>query len=152
MVREIPNYPTPPLEQIDEQAAAEVARATKRAEAERAAYLAAPRVAPVNAASVNVGTAAPKVLCGDGSSTRPGAPEAPGRSAPPPKPTPTMSAEITVRKPSASVKEAPTSAKTQAAAHARKEAPRHAKAEDPQERKSAALSLPGAKPKGASGG
>ncbi len=136
MVTEIPNYPTPPLEEIDEQAAAAVARATKRAEDERAraACLAAPRVAPVNAAT--------KVLCGDGSSTRPGGPEVPGRSAPPPKPTPTMPAEVTARKPSASVKEALTSAKTQAPAHARKEAPRSAKTEAPQERKSAAHSLP----------
>ena len=150
MVREIPDYPTPPLEQIDEQAAAAVARATKRAEAERTAYLAAPRVAPVNAATVNVRTAAPKVLCGDGSSTRPGGPELPGRGAPPPKPTPTMPAEVTARKPSASVKEAPTSAKTQAPAHARKEAPRRsrqkaprsAKTEAPKERKNAAHSRP----------
>ena len=96
MVREIPNYPDPPLEQIDEEAAVAFARATKRAEAERAAYRAAPRVAPVNAAAVNVGTAAPKVLCGDGSPTRPGGPEVSGRSAAPPKPAET---EAATRKP-----------------------------------------------------
>ena len=121
MVREIPDYPTPPLEQIDEEAAVAVARATKRAAAERAAYRAAPRVAPAN-----VGTAAPGC---------PGGPELPGRSAPPPKPTPTTPAEVTARKPSASVKEALTSAKTQAPAHARKEAPRSSKIEAPQGRK-----------------
>ena len=158
MVREIPDYPTPPLEQIDEEAAVAVARATKRAAAERAAYLAAPPVAPVNVAIVNAGsvnagsvnaaTAAPKVLCGDGSSTRPGGPELPRRSAPPPKPTPTRPAEVTARKPSASVKQALTSAKTQAPAHARKEAPRSSKIEAPKERKNAAHSLPWAQPKG----
>jgi hypothetical protein len=137
MVTEIPDYPTPPLDEIDEQAAAAVARATKCAEAERAraAYLPAPRVAPVHAPTVNVGIAAPKVLSGDGSSTRPGGPEVPGRSAPPPKPAPTMPAEVTARKPSASVKEALTSAKTQAPANARKEAPRKSKTEAPKEAK-----------------
>ncbi len=143
MVREIPDYPTPPLEQIDEQAAVAVARAAKRVEAERAAYLAAPRVAPVNVAIVNAGsanaaTAAPKVLCGDGSSTRPGGPELPGRSAPPPKLAPTRPAEVTARKPSASVKEALTSAKTQAPAHARKEAPRSAREVAPRRSKTEA--------------
>ena len=117
MVTELPDYPTPPLEQIDEDAAAAVARATKRAAAERAAYLAAPRVAAVNATA--------KVLC---------------------------DAEVTARKPSASVKEARTSAKTQAPANARKEAPRSSKTEAPQERKSPLHSLPQAKPKGASAG
>ncbi len=112
MVTEIPDYPTPPLEQIDEEAAAE-----------RAAYLAAPRVAPVNAAAVNVGTAAPEVLCGDGSQTRPGGPEVPGRSAAPPKPAET---EAATRKPPVGVKAIPASTKT-AAAVARAAVPKERK-------------------------
>jgi hypothetical protein len=102
MVTEIPNYPTPPLEQIDEAEAIVKARAEKRAEAERAQYHASQRQAK------------PAESCGDGSSTRPGGPEVPGRSAAPPKPTPTLPAEVTARKPSASVKQPPTSAKTEA--------------------------------------
>jgi len=45
MVTEIPNYPTPPLEQIDEAEAIVKARAEKRAEAERAQYHASQRQA-----------------------------------------------------------------------------------------------------------
>ncbi len=123
MVREIPNYPDPPLEQIDEEAAVAFARATKRAAAERAAYRAAPRVAPVNAAAVNAGTAAPKVLCGDGSPTRPGGPEVSGRSAAPPKPAET---EAATRKPPVGVKAIPASTKT-AAAVARAAVPKERK-------------------------
>jgi hypothetical protein len=52
MVREIPNYPTPPLEQIDEEAAIVKARAEKRAQAERAR---AEYMADVNAATVKAG-------------------------------------------------------------------------------------------------
>ena len=155
MVREIPNYPTPPLEQIDEEAAIAKARAEKRADAERAraeymADVAATRAkatvqagrvsispvnaAPVNAASmnapsvnVNVGTAAPGC---------PSGPEVSGRSAAPP--TPTKTPEVPARKPSASVKEAPRSAKTQAPTVARKQAPMSTTNVAPKERKNAA--------------
>ncbi len=137
MVTEIPDYPTPPLDEIDEQAAAAVARATKCAEAERAraeymadvaATVKAGRVSvsPVNAASMHVGTAAPGCL---------GGPEVSGRSAVPPKPKPSTPAEAASRKPSVSVKEARTSANTQAPTAARKEAPRSSKTESPQRRK-----------------
>ena len=159
MVTEIPNYPNPPLEQIDEVAAIAKARAEKRADAERAraeymADVAATRakatvqagrvsVSPVNAAPVSAGTAAPKVLgghisCGDGSSTRQSGPAVSGRSAVPPQPMSTTPAEATSRKPSASVKEAPRSAKTQAPTVARKQAPTSTTNVAPKERKNAA--------------
>jgi hypothetical protein len=147
MVREIPNYATPPLEQIDEQAAIAKARAEKRAEAERAraeymADLAATvkagrvSVSPVNGKTVNVGTAAPVTVrvgtanVGTAAPGCPGGPEVSGRSAAPQKPTPTTPAEATSRKPSASVKQTPMSAKTQAPTAARKEAPRITKTEE----------------------
>jgi hypothetical protein len=174
MVREIPDYATPPLEQIDEQAAIVKARAEKRAEAERAEYLAevnaatvkAGRVSvnPVNVKTANVGTAAPVTArvgtanVGTAAPGCPGGPEVPGRSAVQPKPMSTKTPEVPSRKPSASVKEVPRSAKTQAPTVARKEAPRSAKTEDqatagtaaatgarpeaPKERKNAARSLP----------
>jgi hypothetical protein len=141
MVREIPNYPNPPLEQIDEEAAIAKARAEKRADAERARaeYMAdvhaSRTVATVNAGRVdvgkvnvgpaNVGKAAPGTAhVGTDAFVRPGGPEVPGRSAAPQKPTSTTPAEVTPRKPSAGVKEVRTSAKTQAPTSARKEAPR----------------------------
>ena len=138
MVREIPNYATPPLEQIDQEAAIVKARAEKRAEAERAraeymADLAATvkdgRVSesPVHVKTVNVSTAAAHV--GTDAFVRPGGPEVPGRSTAPQKQVPTTPAEATARKPSVSVKQAPISAKTQAPATARKEAPRSVKTE-----------------------
>ena len=140
MITEIPNYPAPPLEQIDEQAAIAKSRAESRAEVERAraeymadvaATVKAGRVtvSPVNVATVNVGTAAPGC---------PSGPELPGRSAPPQKPTSTTLAEATSRKPSVSVKQPPMNAKTQAPTAARKEAPRSVKTEAPKERKNAA--------------
>ena len=145
MVREIPDYPTPPLEQVDEQYAKELRLKEERAESARAReeFLAqhqptqnkanpATSTAPTNASPAsaatpnvsptNVGTAAPGC---------PGGPEVSGRSAAPQKPTPTTPAEATSRKPSASVKQTPMSAKTQAPTAARKEAPRSVKTEDP---------------------
>jgi hypothetical protein len=146
MVREIPNYPNPPLEQIDEQAAIVKARAEKRAELERtraemlAQAHAKPAVATVTAGRVdvgkvnvgpaNVGKAAPGTAhVGTDAFVRPGGPEVPGRSAAPPKPMSTKTPEVTTRKPSASVKAARPSAKTQAPTAARKEAPRDLKIE-----------------------
>jgi hypothetical protein len=147
MVREIPDYATPPLEQIDEQAAIAKARAESRAEVERAraeymADLAATvkagrvSVAPVNVKTVNVGTAVPVTArvgtanVGTAAPGCPGGPEVSGRGAAPQKPTPTTPAEATSRKPSESVKQTPMSAKTQAPTTARKEAPRITKTEE----------------------
>jgi len=146
MVREIPNYAIPPLEQIDEQAAIAKARAEKRAETERAraeymADLAAtvkagrvsvsPVNAPVNAKTVNVSTAAPATShVATDAFVRPSpGTEVPGRSTAPQKPKPTTPAEVTARKPSVSVKPPRTSAKTQAPTLARKEAPGKVKIE-----------------------
>ena len=113
MVREIPDYPTPPLEQVDEQYAKELRLKEQRAETARAReemlaqYQASKNKAnPATAASAatpnvsptNVGTAAPGC---------PGGPEVPGRSAAPPKPVQAKPAEATTRKPPLSVKEAP---------------------------------------------
>jgi hypothetical protein len=158
MVREIPNYANPPLEQIDEEAAIAKARAEKRAQAERAraeymadvhasrakATVAAGRV---SASPANERTAAPTATrvgtgafvrpspgttrVGTDAPVRPGGPEVPGRSAAPQEPKPTTPAEATSRKPSVGVKPAPMSAKTQAATTARKQAPRSVKKEDP---------------------
>jgi hypothetical protein len=138
MVREIPNYPTPPLEQIDEEAAIVKARAEKRAQAERAraeymadvATAATVKAGRVTVAPVNAGTAASGAAhVGTDAFVRPSGPEVPGRSAAPQRPTPTTTAEATSRKPSVSVKQTPTSAKTQAPTSARKEAPRIATTE-----------------------
>ena len=139
MVTEIPNYPTPPLEEVDEQYAAELRRHQARAAAPRVtredlladyfggadkipAHLRKPTPAqPESAATPNispthVGTAAPGC---------PGGPELPGRSAAPPKPATPV--EAATRKPPLSVKESPASARTQAPAVARKEAPKERK-------------------------
>jgi hypothetical protein len=160
MVREIPNYATPPLEQIDEQAASAKSRAEKRAEAERAraeymadvaanaATVKAGRVsvAPVNGKTVNVSTATPVTArvgtanVGTAAPGCPGGPEVPGRSAAPQKPMPTTPAAVTARKPSVGVKPTRTSAKTQAPTAARKEAPRSVKTEDPASAAKAAAS------------
>jgi hypothetical protein len=148
MVTEIPNYPNPPLEQIDEEAAIAKARAEKRAETDRAR---AEYMADVNAATVKAGrvsvspanerTAAPTptrvgtdafvrplnastARVGTAAPGCPSGPEVPGRSAVPQKPSSTTTPEVPVRKPSAGVKEPPRSAKTQAPTSARKEAPR----------------------------
>ena len=129
MVTEVPDYPTPPLEQVDEQYAAELDCQEKRAAAARAPkvdplveyfggadkippHLRRPTppatqttgTAPTNASvpPANVGTAAPGC---------PGGPEVPGRSAAPPKPA---QAEPATRKPPVSVKESPTGARTEA--------------------------------------
>ncbi len=135
MVTEIPNYPNPPLEQIDEEAAIAKARAEKRAEVERARaeYFAEVNAATVKAGRVSVApvkTAVPTPThVATDAFVRPGGPEVPGRSAAPQKPEPTTPAEAPSRKPSASVKQAPTSAKTQAPTAAKKEAPRNTKTE-----------------------
>src|SRR5580698_6411134 len=92
MVREIPNYPNPPLEQIDEEAAIAKARAEKRADAERAraeymadvhasrtvATVTAGRVdvAPANVGPVNVATTASRTAhVGTAAPGCPGGPE-----------------------------------------------------------------------------
>jgi hypothetical protein len=111
MVTEIPNYPTPPLEQVDEQYAKELRLKEQRAETIRvreemlAQYHASQNKAnPATAVSAatpdgsptNVGTAAP---------VRPGGPEVLGRSAAPQKPA--TPPEAATRKPPLGVKEAP---------------------------------------------
>ena len=129
MVTKIPDYPTPPIEQVDEQAAAEASRrpihrpTPEEVARNRAARLAeyyagasqesAPaqskNVAPANAAStaapVHVGTAA--LGC-------PAGPVVSGRSVAPTGPATTQPAEATTRKPPRSVKEAPASTSAQA--------------------------------------
>src|SRR5450631_148444 len=115
MVTEIPDYPTPPLEQVDEQYAAELRRQEKRAESARSpkedplveyfggadkipAHLRRPTPPPASPAngscwddSCGDGSQTRPVSdsCGNGSLTRPGGPEVPGRSAPLPKPAST---------------------------------------------------------------
>jgi hypothetical protein len=91
MVKEIPDYSTPPLEQVDEQYAKELRRREEREEIKRV-YAAA--AAEHQAASAK---AAPVHSCGDGSSTRPGGPEVPGRSALPPKPDQAKPTEAALR-------------------------------------------------------
>ena len=102
MVREIPDYPTPPLEQVDEQYAKELRLKEQRAETARAReeMLAQYQSTQNKAkpATPHVGTDAP---------VRPGGPEVPGRSAAPPKPVQAEAPEATTRKPPLSVKEAP---------------------------------------------
>jgi hypothetical protein len=154
MVREIPNYPNSPLEQIDEQAAIVKARAEKRAEAERAraeymadlaANAATVKAGRVSVAPMNGGIAAPgeahvgtdafvrpspgTAHVGTAAPGCPSGPEVPGRSAAPQGPKPTTPAEAASRKPSVSVKQPPMSAKTQAPTAARKETPRNTKTE-----------------------
>jgi hypothetical protein len=115
MVKEIPDYPTPPLEQVDEQYAKELRLKEQRAETARAReemlaqYQATQNKAkPANASPDNAAPAsAAAESCGDGSQTRPGGPEVPGRSAAPPKPVQAKPAEATTRKPPLSVKKAP---------------------------------------------
>jgi hypothetical protein len=128
MVKEIPDYATPPLEQVDEQYAKELRRREEQEEiqriygdqlaASRAASAKATPTTPAKAATTTSANLAPATAaspaalparsCGDGSSTRPGGPEVPGRSAPPQKPAPSKTTEAPTRKPPASVKaEAP---------------------------------------------
>ena len=106
MVKEVPDYPIPPLEQVDEGYAAELRRREERKEFNRTRTSPQPAAAPPEPAPL------PARSCGDGSSARSGGPEVPGRSAPPPKPDQTQSAPP--RKPPLSVKESPASAKTKA--------------------------------------
>ncbi len=127
MVTEIPDYPTPPLEQVDEQYAKELRLKEERAETTRAreemlaqyqatqnkAKPATPTATPANAAAASAATGS----CGDGALTRPSGPEVPGRSAAPPKPVQAEAAETTTRKPPLGVKEAPKERKN--AAHSR---------------------------------
>ncbi len=130
MIKEVPEYATPPLEQVDEGYAAELRRREQREKiqrvygdqlaASRAASVKAAPATPANAATTTPANAAPAIAaapasvparsCGDGSLTRPGGPEVPGRSAPPPKPDQTKPAEAARRKPPVSVREYPTSA------------------------------------------
>ncbi len=127
MVREIPDYPTPPLEQVDEQYANELHRQQECAESARAReemlaqYQASQNKAKPAESCEDESCADDS--CGDGSLTRPGGPEVPGRSAVPPKP---VQAEAAIRKPAVSVKEVPTNTKT-AAATSRAAAPKERK-------------------------
>ena len=152
MVTEVPDYPTPPLEQVDEQYANELQRHEQRAKSARtredymaeyhvqqkqaasqnpSAAVAAPAPTPVAADAFvrppNTGTPTPVSPTNVGTAAPgcPGGPEVPGRSAPPPKPQ-AAAAEATTRKPPVSVKEVPASTKTQAAV-ARTEAPKERK-------------------------
>jgi hypothetical protein len=140
MVREIPDYPTPPLEQVDEQYANELHRQEQRAarakkEDPLIEYFGGADKIPANLRKPSSATAPPasaagkssaEGLCGDGSQTRPGGPEVPGRSAVPQKP---VQAEAATRKPPVGVKAVPASPKTQAAM---------ARAQAPKEREQAA--------------
>ena len=132
MVTEIPNYTTPPLEQVDEQYAAELRRQDERAESARApkedplveyfggadkipAHLKRPTSPPATPANGSLGNGSCQDgLCGDGSQTRPSGPEVPGRSAAPQKPVQAQAAEAATRKPPVSVKAIPASTKTEA--------------------------------------
>lgn len=134
MVREIPDYPTPPLEEVDEQYAEELRRREERkawdeeikrvygnqrpvaaavpARTTPASQTNATQTNSTQASAAPASAALPTRSCGDGSSTRPGGPEVPGRSAPPLKPDQTQSAPP--RKPPVSVKAAPASGRTKA--------------------------------------
>src|ERR1019366_8981160 len=122
-VREIPDYPTPPLEQVDEQYAKELHLKEERAETTRA------REEMLAQYQATQNKAKPSESCGDGSQTRPGGPEVSGRSAAPPKPDQAKAAELTTRKPPVTVKEVPASTKTEAAT---------SRAQAPKERENAA--------------
>jgi hypothetical protein len=188
MVREIPNYPAPPIEDVDEVAAAAATLRAVRAQSARdtAAFMAeynaeltkhpaqpaAKNANPATASATNgnsngntngnknavtpaqvkphlgaavaatavagtavaatasVGTVkAPPPHVGTAAPGCPGGPELPGRSAVPPKPTPTAPAKVTPRKPAASVKAT---------------SPLNGKPEPPKERKTAAHRASGA--------
>jgi len=87
MITQVPDYPAVPDLEVEEAARAEAARQATRA---TAAHL-----APTNAVTDYVGTAAPGC---------PGGPEVPGRSAVAQKPVPIPPADVTHRKPPVSVK------------------------------------------------
>ena len=127
IVREIPNFPTPPLEQVDEQYAAELDRQEEPAASARskkedplAEYFGGADKIPAHLrkpssklqspqaqqeSPTNVGTAAPG--CPDG-------PEVSGRSAVPQAPPRTPAAKGPDRKPPLGVKEAPKECKNAA--------------------------------------
>ena len=138
MVKDIPDYETPPPEQVDEDYAAELRRRRAREQFEREyarlrAAAEASRTTSTSQASTTQtsasqapATAVPKVSappdsrgdgscgdgsCGDGSLTRPGGPEVSGRSA---VPKPEQAQSAPTRKPPVSVKEAPASGGTRA--------------------------------------
>jgi hypothetical protein len=135
MVREVPNYPDPPLEQVDEQYAKELRLKEQRAETARALEeMLAQYQSTQKAKAANASPAAtPNVSPTNVPSAAPGAPEVPGRSPAPPKPDQAKAAELTTRKPPLGVKEVPGSTKTEAAT---------SRAQAPKERQSAALSRP----------
>ena len=108
MVKEVPTYPNPPIEETAEEvcepAPPALRRPTReeidrRRAADLAEYFAGSTQPPAFASptTVHVGTAAPGC---------PSGPAASGRSAAAPKPTATQSAEAITRKPPISVKEA----------------------------------------------
>ena len=136
MVKDIPDYETPPPEQVDEDYAAELRRRRAREQFEREyarlrASAEASRTTAASQASTSQPSAAPASAalqasrpagsrgdgscgdgsCGDGSLTRPGGPEVSGRSA---VPKPEQAQSVSPRKPPVSVKEAPASGGTRA--------------------------------------
>jgi len=74
MITQLPDYPAVPDPEVEEAARAEAARQAMHAEIAR--------VRAAHLAPANVQAAAMTDLCGDGSQTRPGGPESPGRSHP----------------------------------------------------------------------
>ncbi len=120
MVKEVPDYPTPPREQVDEGYAAELRQRAEREEIKRiyaeqrqtgAPAAPAKTATPANAAPATAAAPAslPAHSCGDRSSARPGGPEVPGRSASPSKPDQTKPAQVPLHKPPVSVKVSSTS-------------------------------------------
>ena len=107
MVKEVPDYPTPPLEEVDEAYAAELRRSEKREEIKRVygEQLAASRAASVKAAPSTSAKAAPATAVSPASLPAP---------VPPPKPDQTKVPEAPPRKPPVSVKESPTRGSTKA--------------------------------------
>ena len=100
MITQVPDYPAVPDLEVEEAARAEAARQATRAEIARAT---AAHLAPTNAVTDYVGTAAQ--ACPEQSRRGcPGGPEVPGRSAVAQKPVPIPPADVTHRKPPVSVK------------------------------------------------
>ena len=129
MVTEIPDYPTPPIEQVDEQAAAEAARrpihrptpeeVARNKAAQLAEYYAgasqeSPPAQSRNVAPANVAPTAAPVHVGTAALGCPAGPVVSGRSVAPTEPATTQPAEATTRKPPRSVKEVPASTSAQA--------------------------------------
>ena len=108
MVKEIPDYAKPPLEQVDEQYAEELRLREEREEIKRVyAAAAAERQAATQEAPAVLAQVSSSA---DGPSTRPAGPAVSSRSAPPPKPD--QGNADPPRKPPVSVKESSTKAFT----------------------------------------